>query len=99
MFAPPELERSSSDSRAGIERAAEVAGHARRREHVVEHRRDQRDERGDTRDEAKPVGRGARHVALVEREKQRSARGLKQRDETDRPQAYDERIGGQEHER
>ena len=63
----------------------------------MEHRGNERDERGDTRDEAKPIGRGARHVALVKREKQRSTRRLKQRDETDRPQAYDERIGGQEH--
>ena len=41
----------------------------------------------------------ARNVLLVECEKQGGARGLEQRDEPDRSKTYDERIGGEEHER
>ena len=82
-----------------IERAAEIAGHARRRQHVVQHGRDERDERRDACDEPQLVGRHARDVPLVEREEQHGACGLEQRDEADRSKTYDERVGGEEHER
>ena len=45
----------------------EIAGHAGRCQHVVQHGRDEGDQGGDAREDPQPVRRSAREVRLVER--------------------------------